>query len=133
MSTRKLQYVLAVAIIMFASHAHAQGPSLAIDSSSGGQLKLSWAGAGFTLEQTARLGSGASWSSANASVSQVNGRTSASIPIGSSSQYFRLRGAGGPTLTTIIGTSPAIGESGVSVNRETIAEFSEALPGTTVL
>ena len=51
--------------------------------------------------------------------------------VGLRDEFFNLKTSGGPVVT-ILSTSPADGEGGVSVTRETIIEFNEAIDPATI-
>jgi hypothetical protein len=55
------------------------------------------------------------------------------LPEGESTHFFRVRSLQPPPLTTLASISPAPGESGVAVTRETILRFSQPLASDTVL
>ncbi len=65
----------------------------------------------------------------------ANGLVQFSVPMPDAEAFFRIqRSTSGPSpLATIVETSPAIGESGVSVTRETIVRFSAPLAGNTAV
>ncbi len=105
----------------------AASPSLSITEVQSGQVKITWTdpSATFVIDQSDALGSGASWLSS--AVPSVNGdlRTVTVTP-DAHTRFFRLRQAAQP-VTGIDSISPAEGEIGVAVTRETIFRFDGPL------
>src|SRR5688572_28196357 len=125
------RFVLLVpAFLLLASMRAAQPPPIEIAISGTQNVKLSWPDAPtqIVLESASTLSNRISWNPLNAAALIENGRRTVTIAATLKEQYFRLRGDTGPALTTIIETSPANGEAGVSVNRETVLRFSQPLP-----
>ena len=107
---------------------------LSVTPLSATSVQLSWPGAepGFQLESSSQLGAAANWQVvAPASVLNA-GRYSVTVQAGEITRFFRLRSAP-PSLTSILETSPASGESGVAVTRETIFRFDAPLAADVVL
>jgi hypothetical protein len=122
-----LGFVSSIAITCFG-----QSPAISITSGASQSVVLSWEGE-YALESASALSNPISWSALDLSGVLQNGRYTVTIPVGSRQQYFRLRGGGGPPLPTLVETSPASGEAGVSVNRETVLRFSHPIPITAKL
>jgi hypothetical protein len=108
------------------------GPAIRIESPSTGQIRISWSSAasGFQLQETPALGSG--WHASAAAPIVVNNEYVLTLAPAGTPKFFRLAGAGGP-LTEITSSSPADGESGVAVTRETVLRFSAPLAADTML
>lgn len=106
--------------------AFAQTTNLQIGSAATGQVQIRWThqAPGFVLETTASLAPPAVWD-AVPTTPQADGnlRTVTVEPAGDA-RFYRLRQAG---LTRVVETSPAAGESGVSVTRETVLRFTGPL------
>ncbi len=96
-------------------------------------VKLSWDDptGGFSIESSPALGPTALWQPVAAVPVMQGTARSIIVPITEQTRFYRLRG--GPARTTVIGTSPAAGESSVAVTRETILHFSASLAPNTVL
>lgn len=109
-------------------------PALSLRPVSPDRVELSWPAdaSGFALEQAESLTVTTPWSAVSVAPSTAEGRAVVTLTPGSQTRYFRLTG-NPPTVTRIVETSPAAGESGVSVTRETILRFSGPLAATTLL
>lgn len=109
-------------------------PALSLRPVSSDRVELSWPAdaAGFALEQAESLTVTTPWSAVSVAPSTAEGRAVVTLTPGSQTRYFRLTG-NPPTVTRIVETSPAAGETGVSVTRETILRFSGPLAATTLL
>lgn len=107
-------------------------PSLGIPVLTNQTVQLEWTNgnAPFVLQESTFLGDLSAWHNVSQPVAQAGDRLSVKVPTLDASSFFRL---GPPPLTHILETSPAEGETGVSVNRETIFHFNYALAATTVL
>ncbi len=114
------------------THAQTPGPLLQVEQISPGQFRVAWIGSGtFTLEEAASLETPIPWQPVTQTPAPLGGRFSVIIQASARSRFFRLRSGG--ALTRIEQTSPAHGESGVAVTRETIFRFNQPLVLTTVL
>ncbi len=112
-----------------------EAPTLAIERLSGNKVALSWStnSSSFHLEQTDDLGPGASWQGV-ANTPDTQGalfRLTLDMPV--ATRFFRLQSGNAAPLTSLVRTSPANGDNGVAVTRETIFEFSAPLAADTVV
>jgi len=109
-------------------------PSLSLQQLTSDQIQLTWPAeaANFALEQADGLAFPAAWLAVNAVPTSAGGVFSVTLPLGAQTRFFRLRGTA-PVVTTVIETSPAAGELGVAVTRETIFRFSAPLAAETLL
>jgi hypothetical protein len=103
--------------------AHSQ-PSLSVQLLDRQNLQVSWpaTATGLVLEQTPALPRAANWQAIDAAPVLQNDRFTVKLPISwlrSSSLHQAAA-----SLISIIGTSPADGETGAAVTRETIVHFS---------
>ena len=126
------QYAGLVALLLFpVLDGQAQTPELAVDFT-GGNVQLNWTNnpPGYRLESLAVLDEAADWEPvAMAAVLGADNRNTVTLPPSGIERFFRL----GPTpLTTIAESSPANGEIGVGVMRETILRFSAPLATNTL-
>lgn len=101
----------------------AASPALEVAALPNQSVRLSWPAVG-------ALRANAPWEHVVISPTLVDGRFSVVVQAGSAMRFFRLRGA---LPATILETSPALGESGVAVTRETIFHFSGALAADAVV
>ncbi|MCL4177578.1 MAG: Ig-like domain-containing protein [Verrucomicrobia bacterium] len=103
-------------------------PVLTIQPAGADRFTLIWSdtAAGFALEETASLSSGAAWRAVEAPVITVAGQLSLTVEVGTHGRFFRLRRSS-DALTEVAATSPVHGETGVAVTRETIVRFSAPL------
>ena len=103
-------------------------PKLAVTPLSATSVQLSWPGAesGFQLEASSELGAAANWQIVASAAVLDSGHYSVTVQPAGTTRFFRLRSTGG-SLTSILETSPASGESGVAVTRETILRFNGPL------
>ncbi|MBL9135568.1 MAG: Ig-like domain-containing protein [Verrucomicrobiales bacterium] len=110
----------------------AQAVSLEVDSIGGGRVRLIWpAGEGvYLLESSGTLA--APWVAVDAVPQDSGGKKQVELLAAGSATFFRLRRTEGTPLT-IAETSPAAGERGVAVTRETIFRLSGSLAGDTTL
>ncbi|HSH14618.1 MAG TPA: Ig-like domain-containing protein, partial [Verrucomicrobiae bacterium] len=110
----------------------AEPPPISINRAPGGQLQLTWPEAAGTviLEASPALGPNADWNPVTAAP-VPNGvlQVVTLDPVGEA-RFLRLRS---DSLTGIASASPAPGESGVAVTRETILRFDRPLAAGTVL
>ena len=95
-------------------------------------LELRWRAAdgAFLLEESPTIAAGANWSVVVAPPKEVGPEFVAAVPVRATSRFFRLRDA---PLTTVQETSPANGETGVAVTRETVLRLSSPLAVETTL
>lgn len=109
-------------------------PTLSIRTLAPDRVELSWPAdaTGFALEQAESLTGALSWGAVSGTPATEGGLTSVTLAPSSQTRYFRLSG-NSPVVTRIVETSPAAGEGGVSVTRETIVRFSGPLAATTLL
>lgn len=94
------------------------------------EVRISWPDANgpWLLEQSATLSSSPPWLPVSVTPQVVNGQATATLVPTATQQFFRLRaGTVTPVLTRIAETSPAHGETGVAVTRETIVRFTAPL------
>lgn len=101
--------------------------------SSADSLRLLWTGGSEQdrAEFTPALGSASVWTVLTNIPIASQGQYSLLLPLGNTPRYFRLRSAS--AATGIVATSPADGETGVSVTRESILELSSAIRANTLL
>lgn len=113
----------------------AQPPRLGVRTIEPASLALEWpeGEVRFVLESAPSLRSGTLWGAVSTSGSTANGVRTVTLSRPGQQQYYRLRDAASLPLTTISETSPMPGEEGVSVLRETIVRFSQALHANVVL
>lgn len=121
--------ILATIGLMFRSSPVVAQPRLEVAHGVPPLINLTWPGAdtGYTLETTAVLGPGAIWQPVPTDPVLANGRHTVVLAAAAQTRFFRLRRSGAAALTDIAETSPAQGESGVAVTRETIFRFSAPL------
>jgi hypothetical protein len=107
--------------------AQTNGTRLSIQSLPNRRVSLSWTndGSQLVLQQADSLKGPIPWLSPNSPLLQSN-QFSITLDATRRERYFRLASAAA-TLTRISSTSPTDREQGVSVNRETIFYFSQAL------
>jgi RHS repeat-associated protein len=112
----------------------AQSPRLQVDTLPSREVRLSWpaSATGFELEETPTLAPGAVWSPVGALPQTEDGELVVRIAPSSTSRFFRLRQTSA-ALTRIAETSPAHGENGVAVTRETILRFTAPLAADTTV
>ncbi|MSU64235.1 MAG: hypothetical protein EXS31_17900 [Pedosphaera sp.] len=122
-------------ITLFENRTEAQSPKLSIRTSADRRVRISCpaAAGNFALESASPLANPPVWKTVANSPAQEGLDFVLTFDASQGDRYFRLRGAALPTLTTISETSPASGETGVAVTRETIVRFSTPLdPGTQI-
>ncbi|MBX3744750.1 MAG: Ig-like domain-containing protein [Verrucomicrobiae bacterium] len=104
------------------------GPRLSIRALDAFDFRLSWPAepAGFGVEEAASLLPPIAWTPVSATPAVEAGEMTVRLAFGPQARFFRLRTMTAP-LTTIASTSPARGESGVAVTRETVVRFSAPL------
>jgi hypothetical protein len=123
---------LLVAIALLAIPLQGQdgtGPRLTITTQPDQSVRLSWVDSAnaYLLERTPSLDPGSAWQSAGLAPAQQGETWSVLLNPAARSQFYRLREAGPPAAAQITRTSPVDGETGVSVTRETIIQFSSPL------
>lgn len=98
-----------------------------------GQVRLSWEDSTGTLalESTAVLTATANWQPVSGTPLLQGTQRILEIPVADATQFYRLTGS--PGLLTVAWTSPAAGEAGISVNRETVFELSAPLAAQATL
>jgi hypothetical protein len=113
----------------------AEAPTLSVQALPSRQVAISWplAAGDYTLEETAALGSAAAWRAVGQPVVPQDDRLVVVVDAVESAQYFRLTSTAPQALTIIEMISPPSGANGVSVNRDTIFEFSAPLAADTQL
>ena len=116
----------------FAARA-AEAPPISLETLSDRRVRMVWPNLGerFILEESSALSGSVAWGSSGAPTVLDHDLFSAVLSFENQSRFFRLRDAG-PLLTTF-NSSPADGESGVALTRETILQFNQPLATTTVL
>ncbi|MSU62119.1 MAG: hypothetical protein EXS31_06945 [Pedosphaera sp.] len=111
-------------------------PNISATRSGDQRFELSWPATAtdFLLEQTDSLSGAAIWSGTTASPRIESGFFRVALdPVGVN-RFYRLRFApSGPQPATLLTASPANGESGVAVTRETILRFTAPLSAGTVI
>lgn len=98
-----------------------------------GRLRLRSASAGsFTLEETDSITPPVQWRAAAVTTDPATTPPSFLLQPAAEVRFYRLRSTA-TALTTLLETSPADGEDGVAVTRETVLRFSQPLAANTVL
>jgi RHS repeat-associated protein len=131
LSETKLVWRTAVLLLLlaaFATRAEAQ-PRLQVRELPGRQIQLSWPqeASDFVLEVTSALSPAAPWNLFTVEPVPEAKEWVVRVTPGSANSFFRLRQATPGGLTRVIATSPAAGETGVAVTRETVIRFSGPL------
>ena len=118
--------------LLFASTWAPAAPSLSIEPTPNRSIRLSWnqVDGAFAPEWTDSLRSPTTWNPVDGFQLLIGGGLSVEMPAATGTRFFRLRSA---PLTTIKESSPAHGESGVAVTRETVLRFSQPLATNTAL
>lgn len=119
---------------LLAAPAFGAAPALEIKALPDGQFQIEAPApaAGFALEESATVGSAASWSRVSGAPITAGGPWAVVVTVEAQQRFFRLaRVSSAPAR--IVETSPAAGETGVSVNRETVFRFDAPLADETVL
>ncbi len=99
------------------------------------QIRVGWPSdtKDFILESSAALDKGAAWATVSGAVQVDGSGFFVVLAPGSTSRFFRLRQTQGTPLASLEETSPAQGESGVAVTRETILRFTAPLASSTTV
>ena len=107
-------------------------PTLSVRAPGNQSLRLAWpkAATGFVLEETERISPSPTWQALAPAPQTEGDEFAVTVSVSAGNRFFRLRK---PPLTTIMQSSPADGETGVAVTRETIVHFSLSLADSTVL
>src|SRR6476619_4161226 len=121
-----LCFLLSVLCVVSAVAQPAASARLSIQRQSGQNIRIAWpdSAAGFMLESANPLSGPIVWSPVTQTPVLGSSQFSVTLQVTGGSRFFRLRL---PGLTTIRESSPAHGEEGVAVIRETIVWFSEPL------
>lgn len=108
-------------------------PVLEIRQLAGG-VELSWpaAAGAFVPETVPALATGAVWQPVAEAVVTVGDSRVLTLPATPATQFFRLRQSSLEPLA-VVWTSPAAGEAGVAVTRETVFRLSEPLAANTLI
>ncbi|MFN0069678.1 MAG: Ig-like domain-containing domain, partial [Limisphaerales bacterium] len=125
---------LCASLCLLVAHCPAADPALQIEALSAGRYRLAWpaADAGYVLEGSPAVGAGAAWTPAPATPQADGARLTVTVVAGADPRFYRLVRL--PVLPArVAATSPAAGETGVSVNRESVFRFDAPLAGDTVL
>ncbi len=119
----------AAGVPLFEISTAAQSPKVSIQTAADRRVRISWpaAAGNFALEAASPLANPPVWKTVTNGPTQEGLDFVQTFDASQGDHYFRLRGAALPALTTISETSPASGETGVAVTRETIVRFSPPL------
>lgn len=106
-----------------------EGPKLFLNSKPDGAIEISWliSTPAFRLESSLSLGRIALWQPVTQAPVVSGDRWVTSVRPLEKTSFFRLRQGSSPPGARVRDASPAPGESGVAVTRETILRFSEPL------
>lgn len=123
-----------VACLLTAIPAIAQ-PRLSVDMEDAATIRLSWEdpAGGFALESSPALGAAANWLRSGGAPTVQGASRRVSVAVSGQTPYFRLIGTGADAPLTIVESSPAPGEGGVAVTRETVFRFSGPLAADTLV
>ncbi|MGE3308813.1 MAG: Ig-like domain-containing protein, partial [Limisphaerales bacterium] len=111
-----------------------RGQVLGIESQPQGRFRVSWPASadGVSLEESPALGPDARWTAVGVPVETVGNSRQVVLSAGGQTRFYRLvRIPSGPAR--LVETSPADGETDVSVHRETVFRFDESLAPETQL
>ena len=124
--------VATLAVLNPWSSAQAQ-PMISVTEQPDSSIELSWlpGETAWRLESTATLTPPRTWTSVAAAPAVDGQRWSVRLDPSSQTRFFRLTRVG--VTTTVESTSPAAGESGVAVTRETIFRLTGPLAEATVV
>lgn len=109
-------------------------PSLTIRAAAPQSVILAWPSAGgeFVVERARSLTPSISWEALPQTPGLSGDQMTVTVTVESGAQYYRLREISG-TMLTVAESSPAPGERGVAVTRETIFRLTGALASDTGL
>ncbi|MBL9135599.1 MAG: Ig-like domain-containing protein [Verrucomicrobiales bacterium] len=124
-------------MVNLASHAPANAaasPQVEIHPPAAQTVELTWTNTGVAIvvERTSSLKIPIAWESLALTPVTQGDRVSVRVGLGAGPQFYRLRQGAG-TAATVVDTSPAAGESGVAVTRESIFRLSAPLASDVVL
>ena len=122
--------------LLAAATAHgATPPALITRQTADHRIEIVWPATAvtFVLEEAAVISAAPVWAPFAGTPQSVNGSLVATVDATGAERFFRLREVPAPTPTRIESTSPAAGETGVSVRREAILRFSAPLAADTLL
>ncbi len=107
-------------------------PVLHVATASPAAIELRWTNdpSGLVLESAASLAPPVGWVPVLSAPTANGDLRTLALPVGGEAQFFRLHR---PGLTTILESSPAAGEAGVAVTRETIFRLSAPLAAGALL
>ena len=110
----------------------APSPRLSVQVSTNQTVRLAWpeTAESYALEEASALNDLAPWTPVSQNSLLQDGEFSVILNVSQASRFFRLRIQG---HTTISDTSPAEGEQGVAVTRETVLRFTRPLAASTML
>lgn len=128
---------LALAILVSLSLTYTalpQSPELTITRTPNGQVQLSWPdnGTAYAVDRISDLSPGGTWQATGLTPTTTVGQNQLQLSPGSDTEFYRLRSTS-PVPTRLASISPANGEAGVSVTRETIIQLSAPLAETTTV
>lgn len=118
--------VIVLATSMSAAEPEPAAPTvLSISRGANNQVTAQWpaSATGLVLETASELGSNSNWQPIGSTPVREAGGFAVQFPVSQPQQFFRLRAS----LATIERTSPANGEAGVAVIRETIVRLTRPL------
>jgi hypothetical protein len=110
----------------------AASPRLSVQVSTNQTVRLAWpeTAESYALEEASALNDLAPWTLVSQNSLLQDGEFSVTLNASQANRFFRLRIQG---HTTIGDTSPAEGEQGVAVTRETVLRFTRPLAASTML
>lgn len=99
------------------------------------QIRLSWPSdaSAFVLESATSIGAASTWIQVSAPRQTDAAGFFVTVSPAGGNRFFRLRESQGNQLTRIVESSPAAGENGVSVTRETVVRLSGPLAATVTI
>ena len=111
----------------------AEPPRLVLESLSDHRVRLIWTNVGerFEFQETGNLNQPVRWLPSSQAITLDRSIFSTVLSFEGATRFFRLQDVG--TLLTTFTTSPANGETGIAVTRETILTFNQPLAPTTLL
>jgi hypothetical protein len=129
-AARSISRLVSLGLLVAAGTGVTAQPVLEVEPLPDLEVSLSWLNnVASVLETSTRLGPGADWQPVDRAATVVDGRASLIFFPDDQQRFFRLRQSSAPavSLATVRETSPAQGESGVAVARETIFRLSAPL------